>query len=500
MLSLYRSGRQAEALEAYRALRATLHDQLGLEPSVALRELQRRILRQDPRLDLPAGAERAPLPAAPPLAAVPAQPAAHGEIRYVRSGDVSIAYQVLGDGPLDLVLVHGWVSRIRRRLEREPPPPASYRRLASFGRLILFDKRGTGLSDRVTGVAPLEERMDDVRAVMDAVGSERAALLGISEGGPLVALFAATYPERTAALVAMGTFARRTPAPGYPINLPYLDPRPEDWGLPIAREFVEQRAPSIRDDEEAIRWYASYIVRGASPSAAQTLHEMNTEIDVRSVLPTIGVPTLVIYREDEYLRDATQYMGDHIPGATVRALPGADHLPWEGDQDGVLDAIGGFLADMRDEQGPDRILTTVLCTRAAAPDSGPFDALVRNQLPRFRGAALPGAGGGVSARFDGPARAARCARALVEGAAARGLDVRAGVHTGELAVAGGAASGPAVDVSAEIAAAAGAGEVLVSLTVRDLVAGSGIAFRERGTLQGWRLFTAGATAPVATHR
>jgi pimeloyl-ACP methyl ester carboxylesterase len=456
MLSLYRSGRQAEALAAYRSFRATLDEQLGLEPSVGLRRLERRILQQDPVLGLPSEApQTAPPPQAQPPAAPP-HPVEHGETHFVRSGDVSIAYQVLGDGPLDLVLVHGWVCSFDAGWEREQIA-RFYRRLASMGRLILFDKRGTGMSDRVKGVASLEERMDDVRTVMDAVGSERAALLGISEGGPMVTLFAATYPERTAALVCMGTFARRSPAPGYPINLPILEPRPEDWGMPIAREFVEQRAPSVKHNEEAIRWYASYIVRGASPGAAQTLHEMNCEIDVRHVLPTVGVPTLVIYREDEYLKEATRYMGEHIPGAVLKAVRGNDHLPWEGDQDAVLDAIGEFLATVREEQEPDqdRILTTVLNTRVVAGDAAPYTALLRNTLPRF------------------------------------------GLHSGEIAVANYHVTGPAIELSAAVAAAAGPGEVLASSTVRDLVAGSGIAFQPRGPLPGaagWELYSVGAPA------
>jgi class 3 adenylate cyclase len=222
---------------------------------------------------------------------------------------------------------------------------------------------------------------------------------------------------------------------------------------------------------------------------------MNSEIDVRSVLPTIGVPALVLYREDEYLREATRYMGEHIPGAVVRALPGADHLPWEGDQRAVLDEIEGFLATVREEQGAERILATVLHARLEDAGGGPYEALVRNLVPRFRGEPVAGAPGGVSARFDGPARAVRCARALVDAAAARGLDVRAGLHTGEYSVTAGAASGPAVEVSARVAAAAAPGEVLVTSTVRDLVVGSGMAFRERGPLPGpggWRLLSAGA--------
>jgi class 3 adenylate cyclase len=371
------------------------------------------------------------------------------------------------------------------------------------------------LSDRVKGIAPLEDRMDDVRAVMDAVGSERAVLLGISEGGPMVALFAATYPERTAALVAMGTFARRTPAADYPLDIPRLSASAEDWGIPTARRFLAERVPSIVGDEEAVRWYASYFVRGASPGAAAALREMNDEIDVRHVLPTIGVPTLVLYRSEEYLREATRYMGDRIPGARVVELPGAEHLPWEGDQDDVLDEIERFIATVGDDQGPERTLATILTTRLGGEEMGSGEltdsdpalrhqALVRNQLPRFRGEPIGTSPSGSSARFDGPARAIRCARAVVDLAAARGLDVRAGLHTGECVVLDGKTTGAAVEISASIAALAQPGEVLVSSTVRDLVAGSGISLEERtsdsparGQLADWRLFSIGSAAAVA---
>jgi DNA-binding SARP family transcriptional activator/pimeloyl-ACP methyl ester carboxylesterase len=496
MIALHRSGRHAEALEAYRQFRQSLRDELGLEPSPNLREIERRIIQHDPVLDLQAAAPEPPPADRRPVAMPVAwHDGSAAETRFVQSGDVSIAYQVLGDGPLDLVLVHGWVCGFAAGWEWEQIA-RFYRRLAAMGRLILFDKRGTGLSDRVKGVAPLEERMDDVRAVMDAAGSRRAALLGVSEGGPMVSLFAATYPERTAALVAMGAFARRTPAPDYPIDVPNLDPTVAEWGLPMARRFLRERAPSLAGDEEAERWYASYIVRGASPGAAMTLRRMNDEIDVRHVLPVIGVPALVLYREQEYLREATRYMGDRIPGARVVALPGADHLPWEGDQDDVLDEIEAFLATVRDEEGPDHVLATVLCTRVVSPDPAllrRYEAVVRNQLPRFRGTRVDAAPDAVSAMFDGPARAIRGARALVEAAAARGIPVRAGLHTAECVVDGAVASGPAVEISAAVADEAQPGEVLVSSMVRDLVAGSGVGLQEReGGSGGLRLFSAGS--------
>jgi len=417
------------------------------------------------------------------------------ETHYATSGGVSIAYQVLGDGPLDLVLVHGWVCSFAAGWERDALA-RFYRRLATMGRLILFDKRGTGLSDRVHGIAPLEERMDDVRAVLDAVGSRRAALLGVSEGGPMVSLFAATYPERTAALVAMGTFARRDAAPDYPIDVPKLDPTPETWGLPLARAFVEQRAPSVAHDEDAVAWYASYLMRGASPGAAAALLRMNAEIDVRPVLPAIGVPALVLYRRDEYLREATRYMGERIPAARVVALPGADHLPWEGDQEALLDEIEAFLATVRDDEEPDHVLATLMCARPAdAAELEALRTLARNQVPRFRGApvAVDGDDGAVWASFDGPARAVRCAVALLGAASARGLAVRVGLHTGECVLAGSRVRGPAVEVAAAVADAAAPGELLASGTVRDLLAGSGIALREHpATLAGRPLFTGDA--------
>jgi pimeloyl-ACP methyl ester carboxylesterase len=242
-------------------------------------------------------------------------------IRYVQSlGGYSIAYQVLGDGPLDIVFVHGWVCSFQAGWEW-PALASFYTRLAKLGRLILFDKRGTGLSDRVHGIAGLEERMDDVRAVMDAVGSERAAILGVSEGGPMAVLFAATHPDRTHALVTMGSYARRSWAPDYPIGRRaeqdgWLRPTPEQWGRYAARRFLDERAPTVAGDEEAIRWYASYLVRGASPTAVAQITDMNEEIDVRHVLPAVHVPSLVLYREQEYMREASRYMAS---GSRARA-------------------------------------------------------------------------------------------------------------------------------------------------------------------------------------
>ncbi len=410
-------------------------------------------------------------------------------IRYVESvGGYSIAYQVVGDGPLDIVFVHGWVCPFQPGWEW-PALASFYRRLAAMGRLILFDKRGTGLSDRVLGIASLEERMDDVRAVMDAAAVERAAVLGVSEGGPMCALFAATHPDRTQALVTMGSYARRNWAPDYPIGRrpeqdTWLRPTAEQWGAYAARRFLAERAPSIAEDEEAIEWYASYLVRGASPSAVAAITDMNEEIDVRPVLPTVRVPSLVLHREQEYLREASRYMGERLPGARVVEVPGVDHLPWEGDQTAVLDQIELFLGGLHPQapSNPGPVLTTVLV--ADLPESEL--RLQESVLSRFRGSVLDSAPGeGLRAGFDGPARALRCATALADNVPA----LKAGIHTGEFELRDGLLSGSALAVASYLAGTAQPGEVLTTSTVQDLVAGSGIDFDERGALGELRLFS-----------
>jgi pimeloyl-ACP methyl ester carboxylesterase len=375
--------------------------------------------------------------------------------------------------------------------------------------LILFDKRGTGLSDHVSGLAALEERMDDVRAVMDAVGSRRAVLLGISEGGPMVTLFAATYPERTRGIVLMGAYARRLWAPDYPIGT-----RREDawwmsrdalgWGLPRARRFVDERAPSLAGDEDAYRWYASYLARGASPGAAVQLARMNAEIDVRHVLASIHVPTLVLYREVEYLREPARYMGERIPGARIVSLPGADHLPWEGAQEDVLREIEQFVEqleeapDRKPAPDPERVLATVLVIEADGTEEA-CDA-VRADVARFRGSELALTHDTLIATFDGPARAIRCASALMERARSHGRRARAGLHTGEYELGFDLRDVIPVSVATGLKERAEPGEVLVSSTVRDLVAGSGLVFSERdqeplcvaGVPQTWHVYAVAA--------
>jgi hypothetical protein len=340
----------------------------------------------------------------------------------------------------------------------------------------------------VWGIASLEERMDDVRAVMDAAGVERAAVVGVSEGGPMCALFAATHPDRTRALVTMGSYARRNWAPDYPIGRRteddgWLRPTAEQWGEYAARRFLAERAPSIAEDQTAIDWYASYLVRGASPSAVSAITDMNEEIDVRPVLPTVRVPTLVLHREHEYLREASRYMGERLPGAQVIEVPGVDHLPWEGDQKAVLDQIELFLGGLRSTPPTNggMVLTTVLEADLPASESQLLDSV----LSRFRGRVLDAPPGTMRAGFDGPARAVRCATALADNVPA----LRAGIHTGECEVRDGMLSGSALAVATYLAATAQPGEVLATSTVQDLVAGSGIEFDERGSLGELRLFS-----------
>jgi pimeloyl-ACP methyl ester carboxylesterase len=437
------------------------------------------------------------------------------ETRYARSGDVNIAYQVVGDGPLDLVLVHGWVQSFDSSREIEPLE-RFYRRLASFSRLILFDKRGVGLSDRVPpdDLPTLETRMDDMRAVLDAVGVERAALLGHSEGGSMCALFAATYPERTQALVMAGSAARTRWAPDYPLGA--TDEEIEElvssilghWGADVIRSLFQQLAPSIARDEELVQAHTRAALRAASPAAAAALTRMSAMIDIRHVLSAIRTPTLVIHRADELLAPASRYLGERIPGARIVELPGADHMPWLGDQDAALDEIEEFLTGVRPHPALDRVLATVLFTDIVgstelAADLGDrrwrvlleqHHTLVRRELSRFRGSELDTAGDGFLATFDGPARAVACAVSIRDGARSLGLQIRFGLHTGELELAGPEIRGIAVHTGARVAAMAGPGEVLASSTVKDLVAGSGLEFEERGTheLKGvpgeWRLY------------
>lgn len=437
--------------------------------------------------------------------------------QYARSGRVNIAYQVVGDGALDLVYVPGWVSNIELNWE-EPEYARFLGRLAAFSRLITFDKRGTGLSDRVSDDAlpTLEQRMDDLRAVLDAVRSDRAAIFGVSEGGGLSMLYAATCPERTTALVTFGSFAKRIWSPDYPWA-PTPEARAREYEE-VEREWghlmdLAHYIPSKIHDREYAQRLATYLRRSASPSAAVTLLRMNTQIDVERVLPAIHVPTLIMHRRDDLdvKVEEARWLAARIADARIVEFPGADHLPWVGDQDSVLDEVQEFLTGIRPRRSADRVLATVLFTdivdstaRIAKIGDGDWrkllakhDAMVRRELGTFRGHEVNTTGDGFVATFDGPARGVRCALSIVRGARDLGLEIRAGVHTGEVELDDAAVSGIGVHIAARVAALARGGEVLVSRTVRDLVSGSGLAFEDRGThtLKGvpedWQLYAAG---------
>jgi pimeloyl-ACP methyl ester carboxylesterase len=439
------------------------------------------------------------------------------ETRYAKSGDVHIAYQVTGSGPIDLVLVPGFVSH----LEADWDSPAKSRllqRLGSFCRLIRFDKRGTGLSDRIK-IPTLEERMDDVRAVMDAAGSQKAALFGYSEGGPMSILFSATYPARTTALIIYGSYARRLRAADHPYGKTpeeweaFVQRLEREWGGPAA---IDVFAPSQAADPKFRQAFANSLRQAASPGAVVDIMRMNGEIDVRPVLPVIRVPTLILHRTGDRLTDIGQarYLASHIQGARMCELAGDDHIFYLGDGDAIINEIEQFITGERHDPEPDRILATVLFTdiassteRAAAIGDRRWrelleqhHAMVRRNLSEFRGREIDTAGDGFLTTFDGPARAVRCASAVIEGARNLGLEVRAGVHTGECEIMGEKLSGLAVHIGARVAANASPGEVLVSSTVKDLVAGSGLRFTDRGVrvLKGipgeWRLYAAMSSA------
>jgi len=433
------------------------------------------------------------------------------ETRYAKSGDIHIAYQVTGDGPIDLVYVPTWISHVEHLWE-EPRVARFFERLASFARLILFDRRGSGLSDPAPAPA-LEEQMDDVLAVLDAVGSERAALFAQLEGGGMATMFAATHPERTGALVLFTAWARIV----YDTDYEWANTDEEREGLVEeltagwgTKEQFPALAPSTAGEARFEEWFAKLQRLGASPGVARRMFEVVGSYDVRPVLPTIRVPTLVMNRADDPQIDPrhSRYLAEHIPDARYLELEGRDSLAPFGDGDAVLDEIEEFLTGDRHRREPDRVLATVLFTdivgstkRAAELGDRRWrellhehDSLVRRELERFRGRFVKSTGDGVLATFDGPARGIRCAGRVVECVRELGLELRAGLHTGESEVIGDDVGGLAVHIGARVSRAAGPGEVLVSSTVKDLVVGSGLEFDDRGTreLRGvpgeWRLF------------
>jgi pimeloyl-ACP methyl ester carboxylesterase len=420
--------------------------------------------------------------------------------RYARSGDLSIAYQVLGSGDVDLVVAPGFVSNLEWGWQ-EPGLRRYLERLASFSRLILFDKRGTGLSDPVAGPATLEERVDDLRAVMDAADSERAAVLGVSEGGSMAMLFAAQHPERTRALVLYAATPRFSVAPDFPCGsdpaqmTALLDKLVDHWGSGMG---LSAWAPSRRGDPALRSFWAGYQRLGASPGMARKLFDMYAEVDVRDILGSIHVPTLVVHRRDDRLIrvGVARYLAAHIAGSRLVELDGTDHLYFTGDIDAVLSEVEEFLTGHRPEPASsDRVLATVLFVDVAGSTAlaarvgdvvwssmrAGFLEGARRELARFAGTEIDVAGDGLFATFTGPARAIRCALAIRQAADGVGLAVRAGVHVGEVQrEEGGGLTGLAVHIGARIMAEAEPGEVLVSGTVKDLVVGSGLSFTDRG--------------------
>jgi len=434
------------------------------------------------------------------------------EVRFTRSADVDVAYRVVGDSPIDLVYVQGSMTHLE--VNWELPQFRRYcERLAEFTRLILFDKRGMGMSDRVPGAATLEERMDDIRAIMDAVGSERAAVMGESEGGPLAMLFAAAHPERTAAVILQGAEIRERTDEDWRWGESTEDEFEE--AMATLREWfgkglgIEYIAPSVAGQEWARAWHARMVTHAATPNSAEAFMRMAFGIDVRQVVPAINVPTLVVHTTGDKVChvENARFLARTIPGAHYVELPGDDHVPWF-DPEATLAEIREFLTGRREVSTPDRLLATVLFTDLVGSTERATElgdrrwrdlleqhhTAVRRELVRFDGLEADTAGDGFFATFDGPARAIRCARAVVDALRPLGLDVRAGLHTGEVEVLDGKVAGIAVNIGARVAGHAGAREVLVSSTVRDLVAGSGLEFEDRGTAQlkgipgDWRLF------------
>jgi pimeloyl-ACP methyl ester carboxylesterase len=433
-------------------------------------------------------------------------------VRYAKSGDVHIAYQVIGSGAIDLVLIPGLFSNIDHHWE-EPGCARFLRRLASFTRLIVVDPRGTGLSDRAQQYPPMEDQVDDILSVLDAVGSRLAAFLVFSQAGPIAMLFAATHPERTRALVLYATYAMNGLTEDYPWgrstewldNFDRLIER--EWGTGF---FLPQIAPSRVDDSSFRSWWARMERASCGPGNAHTYFRVYAQTDVRSILPSIQVPTLVLQRDADIFRDPghSKYLASHIPSARYVELSGVDHLPYVGDADAIVEEVQEFLTGVRPLPDHDRVLASVLFTDiVASTDKASaigdrawkellerHDGLIRRELGAFRGREIHTTGDGFLATFDGPARAIRCARSIVDAVHGIGLQVRAGIHTGEIELMGDQVGGIAVHIGARVAALADADQVLVSGTVKDLVAGSGIEFEDRGshTLKGvpgqWRVF------------
>ena len=499
ILALYRSGRQADALRAYREVREILASELGIEPGTELRDLNARILRQDPSLDHP---PRAGPPAADP-ASLP-----RPLTRYARTDDgIHLAFQVLGSGERDIVFVPGLMSHLDLLWEDEETA-AFFRRLSELGRLVLFDKRDTGLSDRGPGDCSLEQRIDDVHAVMRGAGTTRAVLFGYSEGAPMSILLAASYPERVTALILGSASARWMPAPGYPCGqdtaemLDELEEIAEHrWGQGAS---IEWYLPSRADMAHSRELFARFERMAVTPSAFLRLTRMIRDIDVRDALPSIHMPTLVVQRLGDRITPPChgRYLAAHIPGARYIEQPGDHSLRFAGggDLDALCAEISGFLAGVPASRPPDHWLATILVAELGGEPGGGED--VRRLVAAHRGRIVGPARTSVTATFAVPGQAIRCADALRAGRGAAGRRIRAGIHAGE--VAGDDIAGISARIACGVAAVARPGEILVSRTVRDLVAGSDFAFAARGSHElarapgEWSLFAVAGTPAAGT--
>jgi class 3 adenylate cyclase/DNA-binding SARP family transcriptional activator len=507
------AGERAGAVAAYESYGARLRRELGIAPSAEIRDLVRQIR----------SGEAARHPAIDGNGATASKPrsaetqAMHAGTRYAKSGDGEVAYQVTGEGARDLVMVPGFVSHVEH-CWTHPPYERFMRRLGSFARVTVFDKRGSGLSDPLAGAPSLEERTDDVRAVMDAANLERPMLMGICEGAGIATLFAAMNPERVDGLILYAGFERGVSAPDYPWAVDdlggLLDAIDQAWGEGVSlRYFTAERED--HDYESLKRWWAGFERLAASPGQARAALELYAKIDVREALPAVQVPTLVIHRTDDVIPvEGARRLAAHIPGARFVELPGTHHLPWLHDADDLLPELEEFLTGERHAPEPDRALATVLFTdivdsseRASALGDRRWrellavhERVVRRELESHRGRAVKLMGDGVLASFDGPARGIRCACAIRDSVREAGLEIRAGLHSGECELLGADLGGIAVHIGARVGATARPGEVLVSSTVKDLVAGSPIAFEDRGehALKGipgeWRLYAVAGTA------
>jgi len=439
---------------------------------------------------------------------------ARPETQYTSVGDISIAYQVVGDGPFDLVYAPGWLSHIEYAWE-SPHYTEFFTKLGRFCRVLIFDKRGTGLSERDVGFPTLEQRTEDITAVLDVVGSKETALFGLSEGGNMAAMFAATYPERTRALVLSGTAARGSWAPDYPWRSTLeeveqgIDDMRLNWGKPFD---LDEAAPSMANDEAAKEWLGAYLRYAASPKTAALVTRLHAQIDIREVLPAISCPTLVINRENDAWGpvDEARYIASLIPNATLRIVPGADHIPWYGDQDRIIGEIEEFLTGQRERVPSERVLLTVLMTdivgsteQAARLGDNRWrslldrhDAIVQRRVSAFGGQTINTTGDGFITAFTGPTRAIQCAEAIGHDVTSLGLEIRAGIHTGECERRETDIGGLAVHIAARILDFASPGKILVSSTVKDLTVGSGLQLIPAGThsLMGvpgdWQLYAA----------